>query len=285
MKKPLFNKICIVGVGLMGGSIGMAIKSRRLGCWVVGVVRRDENAKQAIRLNAVDAAMKSLKDGIRYADLVVLCTPISTIIKQLKVLDALILPKTLVIDVGSSKQAIEKVASKYLKNGIFVGCHPMAGSSKRGVDCGDADPNLFVGKTCFITTKNKKIKTFWTALGAIVNDKLPAKQHDEWVAGPSYAKHISDCALVRSKNMQRLLRFSLVADNPAFLDAARLSKCDPDLWADILLSNNFSLKHIQGLEKSVSDFRKALSSKNRKKIAALIRESNNISNKLAPNES
>ncbi len=283
MKKPLFNKICIVGVGLIGGSLGMAIKKRSLARWVIGVVRREATAKDALRRKALDVATFNLREGVEGADLVILCGPISVIVDQLRRISKWASPKTLVIDVGSSKSLIDRVGAKYLKS-QFVGCHPMAGSSKRGVGSVDANADLFQGQTSFITSPNAKIKKLWHSLGCKVITKLDSKKHDEWVAGPSYLTHVAACAMLRSEAMRKLARFGLKADNPSFKDTARLSKCDPELWADILLSNAYSVKHLAAFEKSVSEFRKALASKNRMKLKKLITDANHVSWKLAGDE-
>ncbi|HXV18733.1 MAG TPA: prephenate dehydrogenase/arogenate dehydrogenase family protein, partial [Candidatus Omnitrophota bacterium] len=130
MKKPLFNKVCIVGVGLIGGSLGMAIKKRKLAKWVTGVVRQDDTAKKAVAFKAVDMATKSLKEGVKDADLIILASRVDIIVQQLKALRGLLKPKAVVIDVGSTKQEIVSAAKKSRKKNDFVGCHPMAGSEK-----------------------------------------------------------------------------------------------------------------------------------------------------------
>ncbi|MBI2095294.1 MAG: prephenate dehydrogenase [Candidatus Omnitrophica bacterium] len=258
----------------------MAIRKRRLAKFVVGVVRRKRSAIEAVGKKAVDRATLDFKEGVSGASLVILAGPVSTILDHLKTLPKYLSRGAVVIDVGSSKTNIERVARKYLKKNVFVGCHPMAGSSKRGVTSSDASPDLFLGCTCFMTRKNSIIRKFWEAIGSKVSDRLNADQHDEWVAGPSYSVHVSACALLRNRSMRKLVRLKQTADNPSFRDAARLSKCDPALWADILLSNKYSLAHIRDFEASLSDFRKALVLKNRIKLEKLISEANTISRQL-----
>lgn len=285
IRKPLFNKLVIVGVGLIGGSVGLAVKKRGLARCVVGVVRRDATARLAIRQGAVDVATRDLGAALSGADAVVLCAPVPVILSQLPLLDRLLPKGALVLDVGSSKSEVARAGRRAVRRATFVPCHPMAGSARRGLDSGDAHADLFVGATCFVIGKNAKAARFWSALGSKVIDRLSAAEHDEWVAGPSHAKHISDCALVRNPAMKRLLRLGLVADNPAFRDAARLSKCDPRLWADILLSNPYALRQLRGLHKSVGEFVRALSGRDRARLVRLIGESNAVSHRLAPETS
>lgn len=278
----LFNRLVIVGVGLIGGSIGLAVKKRGLARCVVGVVRRAATARLAVRRGAVDVATQDLRGALSGADGVILCAPVTAILTQLPLLDRLLPEGALVLDVGSSKAQIERAARRVVRRVRFVPCHPMAGSARRGLDSQDAHADLFVGATCFVIGKDSKAALFWKALGSRVIDRLSAEQHDEWVAGPSHAKHISDCALVRNPAMRRLLRLGLVADNPAFRDAARLSKCDPQLWADILLSNKYALSQLRGLQKSVSEFCAALSRRDRRALVRLISEANAVSRRLCP---
>src|SRR5260221_12991066 len=103
MKKFLFNKVCIVGVGLIGGSLGLAIKERKMEKLVMGVVRRRQTVAQAFRKRALHGATMSLKEGVRDADVVLLCSPVSTILQQIKILRPLLKPGVLVMDVASSK--------------------------------------------------------------------------------------------------------------------------------------------------------------------------------------
>ena len=134
MSKPLFKKITIVGVGLIGGSLGLAIKKRNLAKFVVGVVRREKSAIEAVEAKAVDMATLELGNGVQGADLVILAGPISTIILHIEQIGRgdpagrpYIQRGAIVMDVGSSKAQINKIASRYF-NKNFVGCHPMAGS-------------------------------------------------------------------------------------------------------------------------------------------------------------
>lgn len=280
--KPLFRKLVIVGVGLIGGSIGLAVKKRGLARCVIGVVRRDATARLAVRSGAVDVATRDLGAALAGADAVILCAPVPVILSQLAVVDRALPKGALILDVGSSKAQVAASARRTVKRARFVPCHPMAGSARKGLDSGDAHADLFVGATCFVIGRDPKAARFWKALGSHVIDRLSAEQHDEWVAGPSHAKHISDCALVRNPAMKRLLRLGLVADNPAFRDAARLSKCDPELWADILLSNPYALGQLRGLQKSVSQFREALSRRDRRALVRLISDANAVSRRLCP---
>src|SRR5262245_55040946 len=122
MAKPLFGKVTIVGVGLIGGSLGQALRKKRLATRVVGVVRRPTALVDSVRRGAVDEATTDLRSGVKGADLVILGAPVSTIARQIKTLSRHLVKNALVIDVASSKALIDKAAKKHLKKARFVGC-------------------------------------------------------------------------------------------------------------------------------------------------------------------
>ena len=265
MKKSFFNKICIVGVGLIGGSLGMAIKKRKLAKLVVGVVRRDRTAKEAMRKKALDVATFRLKEGVRNADLVILCAPVSTIIRHLKEIAPVLKKNTLVIDVGSSKSEINKAAKKFLKRNAFVGCHPMAGSEKTSVE--NADSSLFEKSVCFITKSHPKVRQFWRALGA-TPITLSAEKHDEWAARSSHLPHLLSFTLFQNINSKYLR-------NPSLKDLARLSQSDVEIWTDIFLSNRrFVLEAMSRFKKDLAVFERALRSSQKRSLQKFINHAN-----------
>lgn len=280
MPKPLFNKVAIVGVGLIGGSLGLAVRRRKIARLVMGVMRSRHSAAQALRRGAVHGATLNLREGVKDADVVMLCSPVSTILQQIKKLKPMLKPHAVVIDVASSKALVDLAAKKYLKGVRFVGCHPMAGSAHRGPKF--ANPDLFRGAVCFVTTPHPRIIRFWRALGARVYVLSPEK-HDEWVARTSHMPHILSFALFQASGTRKLGRLGLRASNPSIRDLARLSKSDPKLWADILLSNK---KEVLGAigehEKGIHALRAALQSTNSKALETFIAKANAMSKRLAP---
>ena len=147
-KKTLFDKVAIIGVGLIGGSLGLAIKKRKLARRVVGLVRKKKTLQQALRKKVVHEATLDFEKAICNADLVILASPIPAILKQLRRIEKNARKGTLVIDVGSSKIAITK-ASRSLKRIQFVGCHPMAGAAQSGLNNSSVSADLFEGACCF----------------------------------------------------------------------------------------------------------------------------------------
>ena len=278
--KPLFDKVAIVGVGLIGGSLGLAIKKRKLAKLVMGVVRRRQTVAQAFQKRALHGATMNLKEGVRDADLVILCAPVSTIVQQLKILRPMLGPNTRVIDVASSKLLVDVAAKKYLKHVRFVGCHPMAGSAKSGLEHASAD--LFEGASCFMTRADVVVEKFWRSLGAHTHILTP-QSHDEWVARVSHLPHILAFALFQSGGAKKLARLGIEASNPSIQDLARLSKSDPKLWADILISNkNEIMRVLHEHELSIRHLKKALNSRNTHAIEKFILQANASSQRLAP---
>ncbi|MBI3252990.1 MAG: prephenate dehydrogenase [Candidatus Omnitrophica bacterium] len=260
MKKPLFKKIAIVGVGLIGGSIGMAVKRRKLAGLVVGVVHHRKTIPGAFEKKAIDVATLDLREGIKGADLVVLCAPVETIIRQLERIGPYLKRGAVVIDVGSSKVEINKKAKKNLKQNRFVGCHPMAGSEKQGVSFADAD--LFKNRVCFLTARDRLIEKFWRNLGSRTFYLAPA-EHDRWVASVSHLPHLLSFILFQKISPGLLKGRQIKELNPSIRDFARLAQSDPALWSEILLSNRENiLEALSRFKADAARFRNILHSKN-----------------------
>ena len=280
MNKPLFDKVTIVGVGLIGGSLGLAIKKRKLAKLVMGVVHRRRSGLEAMKKGAVHGITMNLRTGLADADLVLLCSPVSTIVSQMKDVERFAKPGALIMDVASSKMLVGMAAKKYIRKAIYIGSHPMAGSSMRGAKY--SSPDLFENAICFLTCAHRPALEFWHALGSKTHILTP-QSHDEWVARVSHLPHILAFALFQSSGAKRLERLGIEASNPSIQDLARLSKSDPKLWADILLSNKTEiLRVLEEHELSIRHLKKALTAKNSNEIQRFITRANMSSQRLAP---
>ncbi len=284
MKKTSFNKVTIVGVGLIGGSLGLAIRQKSLAKSVCGYFRSGDRAQKAVRIGAVDAVELNLFKAVKDADLVILAAPVSENNEILKKLTrtAVLSPNSVVVDVGSTKLSIQKVAAKLIRQGRFVGCHPMAGSEKRGLD--HSSSRLFEGAVCFMTGKNESIEKLWEAVGSRVIH-LNAQEHDAWVSRASHLPHVLAFSLLTSitEGSKNVVRASAGWPNPSLRSFARLAKSEPSLWTDILMSNRAEiLKAISQYEKSLSSFKMELSRKNVKKMNRLIETANRNAKHFLP---
>ena len=257
-----FNKIAIIGVGLIGGSIGLAIKNKRVAGAVIGVFRRKSTLKKALKYKAVDKATMSIADGVKDADLVIVASPVHSIPKIIKESAKYAKRGAILTDAGSTKEWIVNLVEKSLSKSRkvhFVGAHPMAGSEHAGVEFARAD--LFKKAPCIITktagtdkvSLNRIIK-FWSTLGAKVKVMSPAS-HDRSVSLISHLPHIVAFGLAGSVPVKEL---QYAAEG--FKDTTRVASSDPELWADIFLTNkkeilkasSFFQNYYKGILKAIS---------------------------------
>jgi len=232
-KKPLFHTVTIVGVGLIGGSLGLAIRKNKLAKRVIGVGHRRASLQKAIKKGAIDLGTVNLSSGVKAADLVILATPVSLILRFLGKIPGDLKPGALVIDVGSSKEKIVKRGETVLPKGnFFIGCHPIAGSEKRGIEIATA--TLF-NKTVSIVTPSgetdrralKKIKVFWQKIGSKVEIISPAK-HDRLMATVSHLPHLAAVGLIlklAQENKRKVDLFKVIG--PGFKDTTRIAASSP----------------------------------------------------------
>ena len=238
-----FGTVAIVGVGLIGGSLGMALKSRRLAQTVIGVGRSQERLSVAVALGAIDTGMTNLAEAVKSADIVVLCTTVGHILDTLPETLALTKPGALVTDVGSTKAAIVRAAGGAAN---FVGGHPMAGSEQTGVEA--ATPLLFEEANWAITLTDATdpaavsfLERFAQSVGATTL-LLSPDAHDTMLAVTSHLPHILASALMRSafQTQQSYLQTRLLTAG-SFNDGTRVAASSPEIWRDVCLSNRDAL--------------------------------------------
>jgi prephenate dehydrogenase len=243
-----WKKITIVGVGLLGGSLGLAIKRRRLAREVAGFVRRRASLKDCKRAGAVDYATTDLLAAVSGADLVILCTPLAQMRSLVKQMLPALKRGAIVTDVGSVKACVvRELESLVAKAGAhFVGSHPMAGAEKTGVSAARAD--LFQCAACVVTpTRNtnksalKKIEGFWNAVGGRVLRLFP-EAHDILVSRSSHLPHVVASVLASFVlDSKRPKAQSLLCAN-GFRDTTRIASGSPEMWRDIVLANREQLR-------------------------------------------
>jgi len=237
---PSFRRIAVVGLGLLGGSVALAAKSRGVAATVVGVTRRPETLKAALQGGAVDQAGSDLAAGVRGADLVVLGTPVFAMPEVLRKAAPHLVEGALVTDVGSVKGILAEGLPGILPAGvIYVGSHPMAGSHQSGFS--HATPDLFEGTVCIVSpnpgtprAQVERLAAFWSALGARVLERDPAA-HDVEVGWVSHVPHAIAFAFARALGSSP--PGAAEVRGSGFRDFTRIALSDPELWADILVSN------------------------------------------------
>ena len=244
---PMTNQnVAIVGVGLIGGSIGLALRQRGLAAQVIGIGRRQTSLDKALACGAIDRAELDLKQGVASADVVIVASPVASVVDQvcqaLASAGSQTRSQALVTDVGSTKATICAGVEKQAKTLApqFVGSHPLAGDHRTGPENARAD--LLEGKTVVITpTKNTlkdtadRAEAFWQALDAQVVRMSP-DEHDLALAATSHLPHLVASALAAATPDEWL---SLVATGWA--DTTRVAAADPELWTQIFSQNKTAL--------------------------------------------
>lgn len=242
-----FEQITLVGVGLLGGSLGLAVKRRGLARRVIGLVRRPESVDQCRALGVVDDATLDAPAAVEGSGLIVHCAPIS----QMRALTDAFLPGlqpcAIVTDVGSEKSSVVRELEPPIANagGHFIGSHPMAGGELTGV--GNANADLFENATVVITpTLNsnlaavEKLTEFWESLGARMLTTDP-ETHDRLVARSSHLPHIAAAALASTVLAPNQPAELGDVCGPGFRDATRIASGSPAMWRDIVLENRENL--------------------------------------------
>ncbi len=273
--------LTIVGVGLIGGSIGLAAKRRGLADCVRGLGRRRATLDEAKAVGAIDEIHADPAAALKDADLVVLCTPVDQIAEQALRFAPLCKPGTIITDAGSTKGKILDLIEGRLPEGIeFVGSHPLAGSEKKGA--GFADAELFQDRWTVVTPTAKTnqsalqaIVEFWVSLGARVRS-MPPHEHDQALAITSHLPHLLAATLT---GILPDSLHSLTATG--FRDTTRVASGDPELWTAIFIHNREALLHAYEVVHSrMEEFRRALEEKDAAAIDRLLLQAKTIRDSL-----
>ena len=258
----LWNSVVIYGVGLIGGSIGMAIRQRGLAKEVVGVGRNTSSLDLAIELGAIDRYSVEIEPILGSADLVVVATPVGQIVDHIRQVREGCSSDCLITDAGSTKtqivRQIEQMDQQPEINGCYIGSHPLAGSEQSGVAA--ASPNLLKDRLVVLTPTEsspseslKALQSFWQSLGARVQPMSP-EDHDEALAQTSHLTHIVASSLAASTPEACL---PLAATG--WQDTTRIAAGDANLWAEILMQNRGQVQlALQRFQQQLSDFNQAL---------------------------
>jgi prephenate dehydrogenase len=241
------QKITLIGVGLLGGSLGLAIKRRKLARRVEGYVRREVAIAECRKVKAVDRATLDLKSAVADADLVILCTPLA----QMRSLVRKMLPAlkrgAIITDVGSVKGSVVKELESLVANAgaYFVGSHPMAGAEKTGVSAARAD--LFECAVCVVTpTKRtnrgalRKVEAFWKDVGCRLL-RLTPEAHDALASRSSHLPHLVAATLAASVLDPKAPKRQAALCANGFRDTTRIASGSPEMWRDIAIANRAQL--------------------------------------------
>lgn len=262
----LFGKMTVIGVGLLGASLAKACKERGLVDEITGYGRNLENLEKAKGLKIIDHCSGDLSTAVSDADLIVLCTPVSTIVPLMQNLVLQVRPGALITDVGSVKDPVVHGADKLVPEGIFfVGSHPIAGGENSGLEASTA--NLYQDAKCIVTptektdkTALKKISALWKAVGMNVIS-LSTEDHDFIFGAVSHLPHIIAYTLMNTLGgLKTPSNLNVTGFSGAGLrDITRIASSDPVMWRDICLSNrNHSLNLINRFQNKLEEIRNTI---------------------------
>lgn len=241
-----FKQVAIIGVGLIGGSLGMMIRRKALADHVVGVGRRVENLKTAVALGAIDRYVADPQEGVRGADLVVLAIPVDTYERHLQEWAHCLASGAIVSDVGSVKGTLVERSEEAMPAGVhFVGAHPIAGKEKTGVAAGS--DQLFKGARCILTPTKRtdpvalgRIRRLWEEADSIVLTMDP-HLHDQILGAVSHLPHVAAFTLMNALaelRDQQVPSLDLAGHSGGGLrDTTRIAASSPEMWRDIFLWN------------------------------------------------
>lgn len=255
----MFKKIVIFGVGLIGGSVALALKKLPNPPHITGVGRSNQSLQEALNLGLIDNAETDIAVALENADLVLIATPVAQTPAILRSIFPHLSSQTVITDAGSTKSDVMAYAEAELGEQFhqFVGGHPIAGAEKSGPGAALAD--LYLGKNVILTPGSLsdreavlKVTALWESCGAIVSSMRP-EDHDSVFAAVSHLPHLLAFALVedlaKRENAELLFKFAA----SGFRDFTRIAGSHPEMWRDIAVANR------QALLKELSSYQQAMS--------------------------
>lgn len=263
----MINNLCIIGVGLIGGSLALALKKAGKVNHVTGLGRGIDNLKKAKQLGIIDSFETDYAKAVSHADMVFVAVPIGAMDKVFSSIEPYLQSHAIVTDGGSAKHTVIESAIKKLGYKIkqFVPGHPIAGTEKSGAEA--AFDSLYVNRRVVLTPLEKnsqedvnKVREMWQAAGAEV-DEMGARHHDLVLAGTSHLPHVLAFALVDCLNklddVDEIFKYAA----GGFRDFTRIASSDPVMWRDICLNNSDAiLAMMKNYQKQIDDLKCALES-------------------------
>lgn len=249
----LFQRVALLGLGLIGSSMAWAMKRQGLVGEIVGYARTEETRKRALELGFIDRACGTASEAVSQADLVVLCAPVGVCGALAQEIEGHLMPGAIVTDVGSVKTAIIRDVGPFVPEGVhLIPGHPLAGTENSGPDAGFAE--LFDGRWCILTpvpgtdtAMVEKLTALWEGCGSQV-DIMDAKHHDLVLAITSHVPHLIAYNIVGTATDLETVTESEVTKYAAsgFRDFTRIAASDPTMWRDIFLNNRDAVLEMLG---------------------------------------
>jgi cyclohexadieny/prephenate dehydrogenase len=250
---PLFERVALIGLGLIGSSIAWAARRGGIAREIAGHARSAATRETAMRLGFLDSVHETAAEAARGADLVILCVPVGAMSAVAAEIAPVLAPGAIVSDVGSVKAAVIEAVGPHLPEGAaFVPAHPLAGTEHSGPESGFA--TLFDNRWCILTPAPgaprraiARLGEFWQRCGANV-DEMDAAHHDLVLAVTSHAPHLIAYTMVGvADDMRRVTSSEVIKYSAAgFRDFTRIAASDPTMWRDIFLTNREATLEILG---------------------------------------
>ena len=247
-----FQRVAIIGLGLLGGSLGLALRERLLDVATTGYDRDPATRQRAAERGLVGTVCETAAEAVEGADLVVLCVPVGAMADAAREFAPALAADAVVSDVGSSKRSVQKALAEALPGHTVIPAHPVAGTEQSGPDAGFA--TLFKGRWCILTppdgapqTAIDRLSAFWQALGAKV-ELMDAEHHDLVLAVTSHIPHLIAYTIVgTASDMEDVTRSEVIKYSAGgFRDFTRIAASDPVMWRDVFLSNRDAVLEMLG---------------------------------------
>ena len=265
-KRPLFGRVALIGLGLIGSSLARVMRRERLAEHIAGCVRSKRSQATVRRLGLVDSLHARPAGAARGADLVILCTPLGTYDALAQAIAPSLRPGTIVSDVGSVKQSAIRDIGPYLPDGVhFVPGHPIAGTEHSGPESGFAE--LFQGRWCILTPPPgtdaaavERVAELWRRCGSMV-EIMDAHHHDRVLGITSHLPHLIAYTIVATAgDVEQSLRAEVAKYSAGgFRDFTRIAASDPIMWRDIFLHNRDAvLEMLQRFSEDLTALQRAI---------------------------
>ena len=280
----MFKKICIIGCGLIGSSLARAIKKNKLANTIVSSNRSSATNKKVIELKIVNESSSNIQKMVKGSDLVVIATPLSSYKEVIVKIKNVLKNGAILTDVGSvKKKAISLIEKNIPKNISWIASHPIAGTEESGPESGFAE--LFKNRWCIITPSKifkerdiRLLESFWKKIGSKV-DIMNAKQHDYILSITSHIPHliayniVNTTLNIKKKNNKEIVKYSA----GGLRDFTRIAASNPIMWRDIFIHNRENTsKMIDEFIANLNDLKKAIKSKNEKKLEKIFTKTRKI---------
>jgi cyclohexadieny/prephenate dehydrogenase len=253
MTAQVFERVALIGLGLIGSSLSHAMRRAGLARSIVGHAQSEKTRDTALRLGLVTSVYASAAEAVEQADLVMLCTPIGAYAGIAKSIAPALKPDAIVTDVGSVKGSVVRDVGPSIPVGVhFIPGHPIAGTEHSGPHAGFAE--LFDGRWCILTPPNAadpdavdRLKAFWVALGSHV-EIMDADHHDRVLAITSHVPHLIAYNIVNTaRHLERVTDSEVIKFSAGgFRDFTRIAASDPIMWRDVFLNNKEAVLEMLG---------------------------------------